>query len=1175
MMLMNYGDFLNRAHKLVPCGYNEEWWQLETKSKNKDVSIDEAIDGCKKNNWPLHPKYTFFWNALKKEQFVSLIEWLKEGVLENDELVLLLRFDIDSDVSDKDPKRALELLGVPHTIQDLKNLGQNGQIEAKKVVIEKEWSKALRFSLNELDQILDFEGSVLDYVNKLSGVIIRDKLGTFIGARMGRPEKSKMRKIIGSPNVLFPVGSVCERCDSVTIQRYFCKTCKIVVDKPICHDACLSYSKREIDVDHYFRILLKKYGIRNCPDIVKGVRGTINVEHIPENLMKGVMRAIYGLNVNKDGTVRYDMTEMPLTHFRGFEINTDVQRLKELGYDKDIYGEELIKDDQLLELKPQDVVLPACPDTLDNKADDVMFKIAKFVDDLLVKLYGVEPFYNLKSSKELVGHLVVCMSPHTSAGVMARIIGFSKTQAFLAHPYLHSLMRRDCFSYDTIISVMKNGAWKNVKIGELVEELKLDRQVDLFGTLAKKVNGYYTIGLKDGKPDIVKINDFTKHKPSKILKIKTNDGRELRVTQNHKFLVNVDGMFKEISANELANQMKLVVPIKYNVEPRDIDFIDLIYYYSNNDSIMIRNIKDFMREVICKLGGLSIIRKTFDLSKSTLDNFISRDSFPLPLFLLLTSKARFNIVPRNSYLGAKRDHVNLPNRIQLNNDVLNIIGLYVAEGFARKKTGIKGLYQVDFSATEQEIRDRIIKVMKKYFLLNPSYTDKDHITYSSRILYEFFVDILKCGKNAYEKRIPEIIMNLPLEKIKYFLQGYFDGDGSVSKSDSRVCCDSVSDQLLQDLEFVLRRYGIYTMRYWYKKKPGPKVSEFYIRKNREIPEFEITKLVITSSFYKKFYEQIGFSLTRKHEILEWLIKNTNPYGMEIEFDENYVYPEIKEIVEDGFETTYCLNVENHVVNANGLFVKNCDGDESCIILLMDLLLNFSKKFIPGSRGAKHDEPLILTSVIIPSEVDDMVFDMDIAFNYPLELYQGALEYKMPKEIKVERVGNFLGTEKQYEGFGFTHDTSDINSGVLCSSYKFIPSMQEKVQRQMRICDTIRAVDEVDVARLIIERHFLRDIKGNLRKFSMQQFRCVACNEKFRRVPLQGKCTKCKGKILFTISEGSIIKYLQPSMSLAEKYNLPAYLQQSLELLGIMIESLFGKDKEKQEDLGKWFKPIES
>src|SRR3990167_8049935 len=66
-ILINYGDFLNRAHKLVPCGYNEEWWQLETKSKNKDVSIDEAIDGCKKNNWPLHPKYTFFWNALKKE----------------------------------------------------------------------------------------------------------------------------------------------------------------------------------------------------------------------------------------------------------------------------------------------------------------------------------------------------------------------------------------------------------------------------------------------------------------------------------------------------------------------------------------------------------------------------------------------------------------------------------------------------------------------------------------------------------------------------------------------------------------------------------------------------------------------------------------------------------------------------------------------------------------------------------------------------------------------------------------------------------------------------------------------------------------------------------------------------------------------------------------------------
>jgi len=33
--------------------------------------------------------------------------------------------------------------------------------------------------------------------------VIKDKAGDFIGSRMGRPEKAKLRKLQGSPNVLF------------------------------------------------------------------------------------------------------------------------------------------------------------------------------------------------------------------------------------------------------------------------------------------------------------------------------------------------------------------------------------------------------------------------------------------------------------------------------------------------------------------------------------------------------------------------------------------------------------------------------------------------------------------------------------------------------------------------------------------------------------------------------------------------------------------------------------------------------------------------------------------------------------------------------------------------------------------------------------------------------------
>ena len=121
-----------------------------------------------------------------------------------------------------------------------------------------------------------------------------------------------------------------------------------------------------------------------------------------------------------------------------------------------------------------------------------------------------------------------------------------------------------------------------------------------------------------------------------------------------------------------------------------------------------------------------------------------------------------------------------------------------------------------------------------------------------------------------------------------------------------------------------------------------------------------------------------------------------------------------------------------------------------------------------------------------------------------------------------------------------------------------------------MCKKIRAVDVRDVARLIIERHFIRDIKGNLRKFSQQVFRCVDCNDKFRRSPLIGKCTHCGGKLIFTISEGSIIKYMQAALDLARGYNVSPYLIENLEIVEKDIQSIFGKEKEKQEALGRWF-----
>ena len=79
---------------------------------------------------------------------------------------------------------------------------------------------------------------------------------------------------------------------------------------------------------------------------------------------------------------------------------------------------------------------------------------------------------------------------------------------------------------------------------------------------------------------------------------------------------------------------------------------------------------------------------------------------------------------------------------------------------------------------------------------------------------------------------------------------------------------------------------------------------------------------------------------------------------------------------------------------------------------------------------------------------------------------------------------------------------------------------------------------------------------------------MKCNEKFRRPPLMGKCT-CGGKLIFTISEGSVVKYLGPSLLLVEKYDFSPYLKQVLEILKVNIDEIFGKEKEKQIGLGEF------
>ena len=214
-----------------------------------------------------------------------------------------------------------------------------------------------------------------------------------------------------------------------------------------------------------------------------------------------------------------------------------------------------------------------------------------------------------------------------------------------------------------------------------------------------------------------------------------------------------------------------------------------------------------------------------------------------------------------------------------------------------------------------------------------------------------------------------------------------------------------------------------------------------------------------------------------------------------------------------------------------------------------------------------DAPLVLTTLLDPNEIDDEAHAMDVAASYPLEFYEASLNMAAPGEIAIETVAKRLNTERQYEGLKYTHGAR--LEGPVQTTYVKLTNMHEKVAQELELMSRIRAVDLQNAAEKIILSHFLPDLYGNLHKFSKQQFRCVGCNRKFRRVPLQGKCTKCGGKLLLTINKGGIKKYLALSKEMAEKYGLPTYLKQRLLLIEKEIESIFEGDKRKQFSLADY------
>ena len=492
-ILISFGDFLYNSKPLAPSGYVEEWWVEDLKKTameefNGDFkkvaeatkiplerlksflespfvdkpNSSEAIALSSTLHVPLHPSFMFFWSNLASLEELELLRtWLVDSeIVCEDGFVRRIAGKAESNV-----KKAMETICLPHKVLN------------DKIVVEDDDAHAFAFCLgyDVSNVVFSSAESVLEAVEMLSGVPVREKAPTFVGARMGRPEKAKRREMKPLVHVLFPVGLAggsrrdiveaakrepvfvevvkrkcpvcktytlkikCPACGAETILEKVCPRCgrSLKGDScPVCKVSAKSSQKQPINFKELLENARTSLGV-SVPKILKGVKGLINESKTPEIIEKGVLRVKYDLSVYKDGTIRFDATNAPLTHFKPSEIGVSIEKLGQLGYTCDVNGAPLTNASQICELKIQDVVVP-------RKCAEYFIRVANFIDELLTRVYGLSPYYNVKNAEDLVGRLIVGLAPHTCVGILGRVVGFTSLSVCYAHPVWHSAKRRDC-----------------------------------------------------------------------------------------------------------------------------------------------------------------------------------------------------------------------------------------------------------------------------------------------------------------------------------------------------------------------------------------------------------------------------------------------------------------------------------------------------------------------------------------------------------------------------------------------------------------------------------------------------------------------------------------------------------------------------------------------------------
>lgn len=278
----------------------------------------------------------------------------------------------------------------------------------------------------------------------------------------------------------------------------------------------------------------------------------------------------------------------------------------------------------------------------------------------------------------------------------------------------------------------------------------------------------------------------------------------------------------------------------------------------------------------------------------------------------------------------EEDWLEIPNRY-VNNNYVDIdeklsklyyfYGLWLGDGFCSKNGNSYDIY-LSIGKDEEDLAQFYDSLVLELFDRKCIHVHKDKEQTRRFTNKNLFLKLKSMfGSNAYNKRVPEFIKQLPNVYKRSFIQGYLDSDGSVFYDNGKVRVNftSVNLQLLEDVQDMLFGMKIANSIVVHQKecinRQGVHSEQSYRINISRADQYQLQNTPVFESRKIKLLKQAEIPSTSKMEIK---FINDEEAG-------NKVLLKIEKIEESSYTgIVYNFECETHTFMCRNILTHNCD-----------------------------------------------------------------------------------------------------------------------------------------------------------------------------------------------------------------------------------------------------------